>query len=126
MIALPSLIAVVDDDPGMRRGLSSLLKSEGYDCRVFADAREFLASPASDEADCLVTDLHMPGMDGFDLQGEMARARPTLAVIVMTAFGEKQTRHRALAAGARAFLVKPFETRELLAEIDLALGGKIG
>jgi len=117
----PPLVAVVDDDRSILKGLSSLLRSEGYEVDVFPGADAFLASSASREAACLVTDIHMPGMDGMSLQRVMRAARPELPVIVITAFGDATTRAKALAAGAREILVKPFSAERLLYEIDLAV-----
>lgn len=117
------LVAVVDDDRSILKGLSSLLRSEGYVVDVFAGAEAFLASRASREADCLVTDVHMPGMDGLSLQRVVRAARPELPIIVMTAFGDAATRARALADGAQEILVKPFSADQLLSEIGLAVSG---
>lgn len=117
----PSLVFVVDDDPGMRRGISSLLRSEGFDTAEFPSALAALSDQALDRADCLLTDLQMPGMDGIELVRAIANVHPRLPVILMTAFGDETTRQRAMATGARAFLIKPFETDQLLREIGLAL-----
>lgn len=117
----PLLIAVVDDDRSILKGLSSLLRSEGYEVDVFAGAEAFLASSASRKAACLVTDIHMPGMNGLSLQATLRATRPELPIIVMTAFGDAATRTKALAQGAQEVLVKPFAAERLLREIGLAV-----
>lgn len=126
MFRRPYLIVVIDDDPSMLRGVSSLLRSEGYITAEFSNAAAAIADETFGQADCLLTDLQMPGMDGLALQHEVARLRPALPVILMTAFGDAAAHRRAIAAGARAFLVKPFEPERLLREIGLALHGNRG
>jgi len=117
-------VAVVDDDQSILKGLSSLLRSEGYLVEAYGGAEAFLASGAAAKAACLVTDIHMPGMDGLSLQRVMRAARPDLPIIVMTAFGDGATRARALADGAREILVKPFSAELLLSEIGLAVSAR--
>ena len=114
------LVAVVDDDPGILKGLSSLLRSEGYSVETFFSAESFLASAASHSASFLVTDVQLPGIDGIALQATMRAKRPCLPVMVMTAFGDAVTRGKAMAGGAIDILVKPFATERLLDQIALA------
>jgi FixJ family two-component response regulator len=117
-----SIIAVVDDDQGIRTALRSLLRSVGYTVRVFADAGSFLADAAKNRPDCLVTDIQMPGMNGLDLQRTVRRQYPDLPVIIITAFPEEAIRRQALADGALHFLSKPFETGLILRCLGEALG----
>ncbi|MEJ5976842.1 response regulator [Novosphingobium sp. PS1R-30] len=115
----PIVIAVVDDDPDVRRSLDSLLRSAGIACRSFACAADLLAA---DEAafDCVVTDINMPGMTGLELQAEMARRGWHHRVILMTAYATAATREQGIAAGATAFLTKPIDPDQLLEAIGSA------
>ena len=116
-----NVIAVVDDDSSVRTALSRLCRSAGYDARAFGSPRGFLASMESQAYDCVVADIRMPEMDGFALQQELLIVRPALPVILITAHDEPAGRARALAAGAVAYLRKPFPNEELLSAICRAL-----
>lgn len=116
LAALP-VIAIVDDDPGVRGSLDSLLRSAGLASLAFNSAEDLLASNARNEIACVVTDLHMPGMSGIDLQSEMARRGWRQPTIVMTAYPTEASRQQALANGARAFLGKPIDPDVLLQAI---------
>jgi FixJ family two-component response regulator len=118
----PSVIAVVDDDEAIRVALRSLLRSVGYEVRLFADAPSFLADAVMQPPDCVLTDIQMPGMNGLDLQREIRRTMPGLPVIVITAFPEEAIRRQAMADGALGFLSKPFETDTILRCLSEALG----
>ncbi len=117
------VIAVVDDDGSVRTALSRLCRSAGYDARAFDSPRGFLMSMESQAYDCVVADIRMPEMDGFALQRELLTAQPALPVILITAHDEPAGRARALAAGAVAYLRKPFLNEELLSAIRKALLG---
>src|SRR5262249_27534155 len=97
----------------IRRSLTSLLRSAGYHVRTFQSAEAFLTDDARDSA-CLLTDLHMPGMDGLELQAELHRLCCTIPVIVMAAFATKEAQALAVDRGAVAFLVKPIDPDFLL------------
>ncbi|HUD30695.1 MAG TPA: response regulator [Novosphingobium sp.] len=115
------LVVIVDDDAGVRGSLDSLLRSAGMRGLGFARGEELLAAGVAPGADCIVTDLHMPGMTGLDLQSELARRGCRTPVIVMTAFPTDTARDQALSAGARAFLAKPLDPDALLEAIEAAL-----
>lgn len=115
------LIAVVDDDPGVRGSIDSLLRSAGMIAMGFSAAADLLSCDALDELACIVTDLHMPGMTGLELQAEMARRGCKQPLIVMTAFPTAAARDQALGAGARAFLTKPIDPDALLDAIEDAI-----
>jgi FixJ family two-component response regulator len=114
------IIAIVDDDAAVRSGVHSLLRSAGMQGLTFAAAEELLQSERLEEFDCIVTDLHMPGMSGIDLQMELARRGCRQPLIVMTAFPTEAAGARAIAAGARAFLGKPIDPDALLDAIEAA------
>ncbi len=115
-----SIIAIVDDDPGVRGSLESLLRSAGITSRTFASAEDLLAS---DEAPALVvTDLHMPGMSGLELLGELARRGWACPTMLMTAYPSAHARDEAEAAGATAFLTKPIDPDAFLDAVERAAG----
>ena len=118
------LIAVVDDDEAVRASLEALIRSLGHRVATFASAAAFLASEVSSGADCLISDVQMPGLSGFDLQlalGERGLATP---VILITAFDDARARARGLALGAACFLKKPFSGDSIVKCLEAALGGR--
>jgi FixJ family two-component response regulator len=117
----PDQIAIVDDDPGVRGSIASLLRSAGLIGVPFADARALLASDALEAFACIVTDVHMPDMDGRALQIELNGRGCPHPLIVMTAFPTSAAREQMLAAGARAFLTKPVDPDLLLDAIEDAI-----
>jgi len=117
------LIAVVEDDESLRLALVGLMRSLGYDGAGFASAEDFLAAGALDQADCLVTDLQLPGIDGLELAARLdGRRAPPLPVILVTARTETSIDQRGAAAGLFCLLRKPFEADDLLSCIRRALG----
>ena len=116
-----SHISVVDDDASVREALANLISSVGYEVELYASAEEFLASTDVSMAACLVLDLRMPGMDGLELLRRLAAEGHAPPVIVITAHGDDEARAESLAAGAVAFLNKPFKEETLLSAIDSAL-----
>lgn len=112
------VVAVVDDDPGIRGSLDSLLRSAGMTSLPFPSAEALLGSGAETRVACIVTDLHMPGMTGLELQAEIARRGWPHPVIMMTAFPTDAARDQALGAGAIAFLTKPIDPDSLLDAIE--------
>jgi FixJ family two-component response regulator len=113
-------VAIVEDDASFRRALSRSLALRGFRSEVFASAEEFLQHPASRNADCVVLDIHLGGMSGFELQGELARRPTSPPIIFITAFDEPATRERALEVGAAGYLQKPFDEESLLQAIGQA------
>jgi FixJ family two-component response regulator len=113
-------VLVVDDDPRVRQSLESLLISAGFDVRLFGSGAEVLQSGALDAAGCLITDVRMPGIDGWELQRRTRSAHPLLPLIFVTAHQDEGGFHRALSGGAFAFLYKPFDGEELLRTVEAA------
>jgi len=103
------VVAVVDDDSSMRVGLERLLQARGFGTDVFPSAETFLA--ASSAADCLLLDIHLGGMGGFELRRRLSSAGSRLPVIFMTAFDDEVTRREAASLGCVAYLRKPFAGR---------------
>jgi FixJ family two-component response regulator len=114
------LIAIVDDDPGVRGSVDSLIRSAGMISCAFASGEDLLAYRDPAALACIVTDLHMPGMTGLELQAEMRRRGWDNPVIMMTAFPTSVARDQALGAGAAAFLTKPVDPDRLIEAIERA------
>jgi FixJ family two-component response regulator len=114
------LIAIVDDDKSVREALRSLFKSMGFQTALFARAQDFLESPDFSETACLILDVMMPGMDGLELQGQLA-ARRSIPIIFITGHADQNTCARALRAGAVSLLAKPFSEEVLLSALHSAL-----
>jgi FixJ family two-component response regulator len=115
------MITVVDDDPSVRKALSRLIGASGYVAAVYESAEEFLAADAISETECLVLDVHLPGMSGLDLQAELAKSGVKCPIVFITAFDEERPRAQALAAGATEFLRKPIDSDRLITAIGKAL-----
>jgi FixJ family two-component response regulator len=115
------LVVGVDDDFRLRESLKSLVESAGYAAAVYSSAEEFLQSGTLAGANCLVTDVRMPGMDGIELQRRIRLERPELPVVFISAHQDEEARQRALDEGAIRFLYKPFDGAELLRTIEAAL-----
>jgi FixJ family two-component response regulator len=116
-----SMISIVDDDSLVREAIGDLVTSLGYKPRTFASAEEFLESGQVADTACLITDLHMPGLSGFDLQERLLGEGYRTPIIFVTAYPRAQARERALNAGAVAFLSKPFEETSLIRAVRSAL-----
>jgi len=114
-------VAVVDDDLSVRKALERLLRAAGFDAVTFASAHEFFYSLEAQRPDCLVLDLHMPGMNGLEVQRRLGQTGVRIPVIVITGHDEPQTREQCLAAGATDYLRKPFNDDELLTAIQRAI-----
>jgi FixJ family two-component response regulator len=107
-------IYVVDDDLSVRESVESLIRSIGLSVKTFSSAREFLASLGKELPLCLVLDIQLPEMNGFELQQELARKDIQIPTIFLTGHGDIPMSVRAIKAGAVEFLTKPFEDECLL------------
>jgi len=117
----PPLIAVVDDDASFLRSVGRLLRSAGYPVETFGSARQLLSSLSAALPRCLLLDVHMPEMSGFQLQERLAAQGHCLPVIFMTAYDTPQTREHARKAGSLGLLLKPFGQEALLQAIRSAV-----
>jgi FixJ family two-component response regulator len=113
-------IAVVDDEEPIRKALMRWMRSAGLSVETFASGPQFLKSLDTRRPDCVVLDLHMPHMDGFNVQAHLARNYDALPVIIFTGHDLPSARERAMAGGASAFLRKPAHDRTLLDAISAA------
>jgi len=116
------LIAVVDDEESIRRALTRVLRSAGLAVETFPSGVEFLESIKRQQPDCLVLDLHMPRLSGFEVQTELAQRGTRIPVIVITADDSAEVREEAMAGGPVAFFRKPVESEALLEAIAGVLG----
>jgi DNA-binding NtrC family response regulator len=116
-------LLIVDDDEEMRDLLRKVLEKEGYRVSVAGDGREALALLARGTFDLVVTDMLMPHDGGLELLEALHQMRPTLPVIIVTAFGDWHSYTRALELGAAAFISKPLRMSELIAAVHNALAG---
>lgn len=113
-------IAIVDDDASVRRSLTNLFDSLGFEVTAYGSAEDFLASDLA-ETGCLVLDVELPGMSGLDLLERLSRTHRGLGIVLITAHGDQRTRHRAEELGAHAFLAKPFRSDELVQSVQRRL-----
>jgi FixJ family two-component response regulator len=116
-----SLISVVDDDESVRRTTTLLIESFGFRAAAFESADIFLRSGQLQDTSCLIVDVQMPGMDGLQLQSHLAATGCGIPIIFISAYESKDSRQRAMQAGAAAFLGKPFSDEQLLQIIRSAL-----
>jgi FixJ family two-component response regulator len=120
-VASLPLISVVDDDNAVRKSLQRLIRSAGFAVKVFASAEEFLISEHLRTTRCLILDVRMHGMNGFELQHHLRASHCEIPVIFITAHGSEAARSQALKDGAMDYLCKPFSDDALLNAIDAAL-----
>jgi len=114
-------VFIVDDDSDLRGSLVDLVVSEGLKAEGFASAAEFLSADKKSGEGCLVVDIHMPGMDGLELQQKLKDERVGIPVIVVTGRGDVPKAVQALKAGAIDFIEKPFSGELVLGCIHQAL-----
>jgi len=114
-------VLVIDDDPLTRGALSSLFRSVGLSVRTFASATELLEHPLPAVPSCLVLDVRLPRLSGFDLQAELSRLGVKIPIIFITGHGDIPMSVQAMKAGAVDFLTKPFRDQEMLDAVTGAL-----
>ena len=117
----PPIISIVDDDASVREAIKRLIRSLGYNAWTFASADEFLKSEQVRDTSCVITDLHMPGLSGIDLQDILIARGHRTPIIFITAYPEEDVRARAMKAGAVGFLSKPLNHDHLVGHLENAL-----
>jgi FixJ family two-component response regulator len=114
-------VAIVDDDPSVRRALQRVVEAGGYTVQTFASAREFLDALPKFRVACLVLDIYLGGMSGLDLQKRVVADGLRIPVIFITAHDDAPTRGRIAKSGAAGYLWKPFDGPALLDAIGRAI-----
>jgi FixJ family two-component response regulator len=109
-----NLISIVDDDEAAREAVVSLVRALGFTAASFKSAAEFLKSGCLLRTDCLITDMRMPGMTGFELYRHLIATGRSIPTILVTAYPDEAVRARALSAGVHCYLAKPLEPDALL------------
>lgn len=114
-------VFVVDDDPASRESLCVLLESKGLSQQAFASASEFLQQLDPSRNGCVITDYRMPGINGIQLQTQLAQRQCPLPVIMVSGYADVPVAVRAMELGAVTVLQKPLDNAQLLAALDRAL-----
>ena len=117
----PRRISIVDDDASIREALKSLMRSVQFNVEAFASAEEFLDSDRVNDTSCLILDVYLPGMNGFELQEHLNSQHSDIPIIFITAHADEVSRERALKAGAVEFLGKPVRRETLFKAIQSAM-----
>lgn len=116
------MICVIDDDASLLRALQRLLVAGGFCVETFGSAEDFLESEQRSPVDCLVLDVHLGGVGGFELNERLVAAGRRIPVVFITAYDDATTRERARRAGAVDYLRKPFDDESLIGAINRAIG----
>ena len=114
-------ISIVDDDESVREAMAGLMKSHGYIVETFDSGVSFLSSDHRGRTDCLIADVQMPGMTGFELHNQLVAAGDPIPTILITAHPDDGARARAMKAGVLCYLAKPFSEDDLLGCIRTAI-----
>ncbi|MGY3617310.1 response regulator transcription factor [Bradyrhizobium sp. USDA 10063] len=120
------MISIIDDDASVRTATDNLLRSFGYGVLTFESADEFLQSDALDQTSCVIADVNMPGTSGVELLFRLRARGKQIPFIFITAFPEAAVSAQAASAGAVCLLTKPFETDNLIQNLEQALQGDDG
>ena len=115
------VVFVIDDDPGVRASLQSLLRSVGLKVETFDSTAEFVVSKIPSVPSCLVLDVRLPGVGGLDFQAELAKANIRIPIIFITGHGDIPMTVKAMKAGAVEFLPKPFREQDILDAVRAGL-----
>jgi FixJ family two-component response regulator len=115
------LIAIVDDEASVRVALHRLIRSAGLEAETFPSGAEFLESMQTKQPDCIVLDVHMPEINGFEVQAQLAKSGARVPVVIITGHDTPETRVRVMEGGAAAYLLKPVDDRMLLDAIADAI-----
>ena len=118
-------VFIVDDDASVCRALKCLLVTFGYEVETFLSGQAFFSAVPDSFPGCLVLDINMPGLDGFEVQRRLALVGSKRQIIIITADKEGGFRERAMQAGAVGFLVKPFNDQELINLLNQAFNTEV-
>jgi FixJ family two-component response regulator len=115
------MVYIIDDDESVRRGLKYLLKSAGFECIAFEGAQKFLEFWRPGDYGILILDIHMPGMNGYDLMEHLIKRKLHLPVIILTAYDDPESIAISEKYGVLAYLRKPFDDEALIHSIKQAI-----
>ena len=121
MTSSAPVIHIVDDDTSFRTSTSRLLRASGYQTAIYESGSNFLEKLPIDEAGCILLDLQMAGVNGFELQDRLGKSSNTLPIIFLTAHGDIKSGVQAIKAGAEDFLPKPVTKEALFECVERAL-----
>jgi FixJ family two-component response regulator len=116
------MICVIDDDQSLLRAVHRLLVADGFDVETFSSAEDFLEFKHRGSANCLVLDIHLGGLSGFELNDRLIASGGRIPVVFITARDDAPSREKARRAGAVDYLPKPFDDRSLIGAIHRAIG----
>jgi FixJ family two-component response regulator len=119
------LIAIIDDDVGIRKALRALMRSAGYRAETFASAEAFVASDAATWSDCIITDVAMQGMSGFELAARLKSRACTVPIILISALTDDDLEQQAICDGARRLLRKPIESNALISLVEESIASRL-
>jgi FixJ family two-component response regulator len=115
------MIFIIDDDQSMQRAFLLLLRAANFDAKAFSSAQEFLEYPRISDGDCLILDIRMPGMNGFELMEKLISKGSNMPIICITAFDDAKSREQARELGASAYFTKPVDDQALIDAINWAI-----
>ena len=115
------IVFVIDDDPMVRTGIDSLIRSIGLRTTMFSSASDFLHADRPDVPACLILDVRMPGQSGLDLQAELRNSGIRIPIIFITGHGDIPMSVRAMKEGAMEFLTKPVRSQDLIDAVQKAI-----
>ena len=118
------MIYIIDDDESVRVALLLLMGSADFEAEAFASAEEFLDQVKPTLHDCIILDLRMPGMDGFELLEKLPSGARDVPVIIVSAFDDRKSRERARKLGVKAYFRKPVDDQALIDAIQWSLEGQ--
>jgi FixJ family two-component response regulator len=116
-----NLVAIVDDEESVRKALGRLIRSAGFDVEIFSSGIDFLRAVGQRRPSCVVLDLRMPHVNGFDVQRTLREMDVGLPVVIITGDDSSESRARALRQGAKAYLRKPVDDAMLVDAIQTAI-----
>jgi FixJ family two-component response regulator len=120
MSALPKIVAVVEDDASMLKGIERLLGTLGLTTELYLSAEAYLNVAAESAANCLLLDIHLPGMSGIELKRRLVASGSRLPIIFMSSSEDERTQQEAIATGCVAYLQKPFISSALIHALSRA------
>ena len=121
MSTVTALVAIVDDEESVRKALGRLIRAAGFSVDTYASGAEFLSTVEQRPPHCVVLDLRMPHISGFDVQRALKQANAQVPIVIISGDDSPETRAHALDLGARAYLRKPVDDAMLIDAIQTAI-----